>query len=108
MTEPEMKFNIIVQELSQELDNVEPGKMMSSPGLRYKNKVFAFYYKEQMVFRLGKGFDPKSVGVNEYSLLSPFKNKAPLAGWFEVPFEYEHKWEDLARRALAIIKEEID
>jgi hypothetical protein len=29
----------------------------------------------------GKGFDPKSIGANEYSLLSPFKNKAPLAGW---------------------------
>jgi len=36
------------------------GKMMSSPGIKYKNKVFAFYYKDRMVFCLGKDFDPRS------------------------------------------------
>jgi hypothetical protein len=33
------------------------GKMMSTTGLKYKNKVFAFYYKKRMVFKLGKGYD---------------------------------------------------
>ncbi len=108
MTRAEEKFNIIAEKLSAELNNVERGKMMASPGITYKTKVFAFYYKDQMVFRLGKGFDPKTVGVEEFNFLSPFKNKPPLAGWFEIPVKYEEKWEELAEIALGAIKAEID
>ena len=107
MTQAEEKFNIIAEKLSTELGNVERGKMMSSPGITYKTKVFAFYYKDQMVFRLGKGFDPKTVGVEEYSFLSPFKNKPPLSGWFEIPAKYDKKYDELAKIAYGVMKEEI-
>jgi hypothetical protein len=107
MTQAEEKFHFIAEKMFQELENVELGKMMSSPGIKYKTKVFAFFYQDRMVFRLGKGFDPTKVGVGEYSLLSPFKNKAPLAGWFEIPYDYESKWEELAQIALSVMKEKI-
>jgi len=100
MDSSEKIFNSIGEKLSKENANVSIGKMMSSPGIKYKDKVFAFYYKEQMVFKLGRDFDLPSIGINSYSLLSPFKTKPPLADWFEIPYEYENKWEELARIAM--------
>ena len=99
-------FQSIVDKLVGEDDSIVLGKMMSSPGIKYRNKVFAFYYGKEMVFRLGKGFDPESYGVENYSLLSPFKSKPPMAGWFQVPFTESQKWEKLARHALGVISQE--
>lgn len=82
--------------------------MMSSPGIRYIKKVFAFYYHDQMVFRLGKQFKPESVKLKSYTLLNPFKNKPPMSGWFQVPFSQKQLWEKLSYLALENIKQEID
>jgi len=100
MDTSEKLFYAIGEKLSGENDDVSIGNMMSSPGIKYKNKVFAFYYKQQMVFKLGKEFDPPSIGINNFSLLSPFKTKPPLAGWFEIPVEYEKRWDELSRIAM--------
>ena len=39
--------------------NISHGKMMTSPGLKYKNKVFAFFHNNAITFKLGKEFDPE-------------------------------------------------
>lgn len=91
MDTSEKLFYSIAEKLSMENDNVSLGKMMSSPGIKYKDKVFVFYFKQQMVFKLGKEFDPPSIGINNFSLLNPFKTKPPLAGWFEIPSDYENR-----------------
>jgi hypothetical protein len=100
METTEKLFNSIGDKLSRENDNVSIGKMMSSPGIKYKNKVFAFYYREQMVFRLGREFDLPSMGIDNFSLLNPFKTKPPLADWFQIPAEYGNRWEKLALIAM--------
>ena len=107
MEKEESLYQVIGDKLIKKYDGVVHGKMMSSPGLKYKNKVFAFYYNQEMTFRLGKGFDLESLGINKYSLLSPFKNKPPLAAWFNIPYEYQNKWESLAELALNKLKAEI-
>jgi len=88
-------------------NGVAHGKMMSSPGLKYKKKVFAFYYNHEMTFRLGKDFNLTALGIDKYSLFSPFKNKPPLAAWFNIPYEYQNQWEELAEVALNKLKTEI-
>jgi len=108
MNEGEIIFKDIASTLEHEFENIEQGKMMSSPGIKYKNKVFAFYYKEHMVFRLGKNFEPLSLSIVNYSLLDPFKNKPPMAGWFQIPFIEKDKWEVLSRLAMNTLKNEID
>jgi hypothetical protein len=100
MDTSEKNFFSIGEKLSEENNNVSIGKMMSSPGIKYKDRVFAFYYKGQMVFKLGRDFDLPSIGISEFSLLSPFRTKPPLADWFEIPSEYKDRWEELARIAL--------
>jgi hypothetical protein len=108
MDQEEIIFRKIADQLAKENNSVNLGKMMSSPGIKYKNKVFAFYYNKQMVFRLGKEFDPKSFQIEKFSLLNPFKNKPPLAGWFQITFADQDKWEKLARRALLLIAKEME
>jgi hypothetical protein len=107
MNTSEKMFFEIGNKLSEESDHVSIGKMMSSPGFKYKDKVFAFYYKEQMVFKLGREFDLPSIGINNFSLLSPFKTKPPLADWFEIPSEYAGRWEELARTAMKKLESDI-
>jgi len=71
-------FFKIVDEMVDEHDSVNLGKMMSSPALRYKSRIFAFYYNNEMIFRLGKEFNLETFRLREYSILNPFKNKAPM------------------------------
>ena len=83
---------------------VTEGKMMSSPALHFKGKVFAFFSrKERMVFKLGKDFPLDSIekSVQEFN---PFKNKGPLTGWYELPFENKNQWEEMTLLALDTIK----
>ena len=104
MHESERLFRFIAEKFEAEYDDVRQGPMMSSPGITYKTKVFAFYYKERMVFKLWNNFDPGSQGIMNYSYLSPFKNKPPMKAWFEIPFTESHTWEDLAHLALKNMK----
>ena len=90
----------ITDQMTTANPDVVLGKMMSSPGLKYKDKVFAFYTKEEMGFRLGPDFDPDKFGVTSVSPLSPFKTKPPLKGWFMVDESESNKWQTLASTAL--------
>jgi len=101
MENEEQVFNSIADLLSREIAGVTLGKMMSSPGIKYNNKVFAFFYDKKMVFKLGRDFKPESLGVTGYSHLSPFKTKPPLFDWFEISSNDIDKWQLLAKEALS-------
>lgn len=100
------RFLRIQEEMITKYGSVSPGKMMSYPAIRYKTKVFAFYHNNEMIFRMGKDFDPSTFKLRKYSILNPFKKKAPLYGWFQVPIIESKKWEKLANYAYdKIVKE---
>jgi hypothetical protein len=107
MNTPEQQFSAIAAQLAVENHEITTGKMMSSPGIRYRNKVIAFFYHEAMVFKLGRAFDPGTFGLHAYQLLSPFKTKPPLRDWFEVAATHSDRWEALARLALQRMREEL-
>lgn len=96
----EQRFRSIAAQLARENSAITLGKMMSSPALQYQGKVFAFYYGKQMIFRLGRAFQPEAFHIQQYQVLAPFKTKPPMVDWFEIPFAEQHRWEDLARYAL--------
>lgn len=101
-------YESIRDDLLHQHEAISVGKMMSAPGIKYRDKVFAFYNKDTMGFRLGRNYDIKAVGVQEYSLLSPFKTKPPMKDWFCVPYaEHEH-WAVLAQEAFAVIQAKLD
>ncbi|MEM2139504.1 MAG: hypothetical protein QXJ74_04690 [Nitrososphaera sp.] len=96
-------FASIVKKMSRH-KGVKVGRMMSAPGITSGGKVFAFYWKKEMIFRLGKEFDAVAFGLKEWHLLNPFKERPPMAGWFCVPYSESRHWEELARRALKALR----
>lgn len=97
-------FDQLVTEYVQKED-VAPGKMMSSPALKYQGKVFAFFHKEAMTFKLGKNFNPESFGLHKWSYLSPFKNKPPMRAWIVVEATEKDQWPYLTELALAFMQQ---
>jgi len=104
MNKEETLFNEIRDKLCAEFNQVHPGQMMREEAMQFEGKVFAFYTKTQMVFKLGRNFDPGSEGIVNHRPLSPFKNKPPLSGWFVITNDDSDKWELLSRIALQNMK----
>lgn len=104
MTKAENKYNQLVEKLTASDKNISAGKMMSSPGIKYKDKVFAFFNKEAMGFRLGNDFDIVGFGVSNPKPLSPFKSKPPLKGWWILDYEEHKHWPQLAELSLSYTK----
>ena len=96
----EMHFRAVADALANQHAEVTWGKMMSSPGIRYGDRFFAFYYKQGVVFRFGRDFAPEAVGITNYALLSPFKTKPPLRDWFCITAADQDKWAELAEIAM--------
>ncbi|MDP6908948.1 MAG: hypothetical protein QF371_05545, partial [Flavobacteriales bacterium] len=62
---PEQKFRSIATSLDKH-QGVTLGKMMSSPGIQFNGKNFAFFHREEMVFRLGRDWKPEDAGINDW------------------------------------------
>lgn len=109
MEQAEKKYQEIADRLCAADPALSQGKMMSSPGLIYKGKNVAFFHHlhGEMVFKLGKDFDPEAFGLNAWSWLSPFKSKPPMKAWFQIPETESMHWEALAKEALLKMKKEL-
>lgn len=108
MDSEELLYRSIAEAMTSRHDHVAEGKMMSRPAIQYKGKVFAFYRKQQMVFKLGDDYSPEEDGIPDWSPLAPFKTKPPLKGWFSISFDHEDRWPELAERARDYIAAELD
>ena len=107
MSDTQTRFEEIREKFISEEDNVLAGKMMSSEAITYKKKVFAFYMSDgRMGFKLGREFQAEEHGITDYSVLSPFKNKAPMLDWLLIPAS--DKWESLTQIALEQMKAQLD
>ncbi|MDP5170540.1 MAG: hypothetical protein NWR72_09860 [Bacteroidia bacterium] len=100
MSDSRAYFDVLSQDCCSTHADVAEGKMMSSPGLKVKGKIFAFYHKSAMGFRLGPQFDPELFGISAWEPLSPFKTKPPLAGWLMVKEQEKKEWENLITLSL--------
>lgn len=104
MEEQRTIFEQIRTKLIEEEKLVTDGKMMSTEAIKYVGNVFAFISKNgNMVFKFGKDFDSETQDFDSIPF-NPFKNKGPLAGWFEVSFSQHELWEALTQEALTEIK----
>ncbi len=80
--------------------NVTTGRMMSSPGVAYEGKIFAFFHRGEMGFKAGREFDPASLGLRRWRYLSPYKTKPPMKDWFILTHKEVGFWKKLAVVAL--------
>ena len=107
LTKEEQLFNSIAHRFVEKHKHVARGPMMSAPGIRYKKKNFAFFYKNEMTFKLGKNFNAKANGIKKVRHLSPFKTKPPLKAWYIVSPDQKDIWEDLTDLAFNYILQEL-
>jgi len=104
MRPEEEEFYYLIKKFSHSHPEIQKGKMMSSPALVYRDKVFAFLSRKyRMVFKLGKDRDLSAYDF-ETVPFNPFKKKGPLSGWYEVPYSDFQHWEKLAQEALTLIQ----
>ncbi|NAS10946.1 hypothetical protein [Poritiphilus flavus] len=98
------RFESLRNKFCERYEGVTHGKMMSSPAIHYKGKVFAFFSrKKKMVFKLGE-VDHQLNQLADLKVFSPFKNKKPLTGWYESDYKDHKSWETLALQALEHLK----
>ena len=102
--DPGALFQTISSQFVERQPDVEHGNMMRAPGLKCRDKVFAFFHNDYMCFRLGKGFDAEAYGIQNVRWLSPFKKKPPMKAWFIVEADESHLWEGLAHEALVFTR----
>ncbi len=96
-------FESIRAELCEAHLDVSRGKMMRSEAILHNNNVFAFLSQNnKMVFKLGKSYINNEHQV-PIKVFSPFKNKAPMNNWYEVPYTHNHAWLPLAKQALKFV-----
>ena len=93
-------FDQISAKLQIEHVDVEEGRMMSRPAITLNGKVFAFFAQDNMVFKLGKDFEPKTHGMRDFEIPRPFKTRPPLYGWFRVFASQSEDWPKFAEQAL--------
>ncbi|WP_350286794.1 hypothetical protein [uncultured Croceitalea sp.] len=97
-------FTAIRAALCQQHVDVTEGRMMSSPAIHYKGKVFAFLStKQNMVFKFKNTELLTNYGIPA-TVFSPFKTKKPLTGWYEVTYQNHQRWKILSEEALALAK----
>lgn len=104
----EVFFFEIANTLSGEDKNISMAKMMSSPGIKYKTKMIAFYHQDELVIRLGKSADLDALGIKTPKFLNPFKHKPSMTGWICFSYDDHESWEEFARIAIDVMKDEID
>ncbi len=104
MTKEETLYLSITDKFTNADPLVQIGKMMSAPALKYNDKVFLFFHKTEMGFRLGPNFDAIKFGLLNPKPLSPFKSKPPLKGWVIVTHEESNQWDMLSTLALEFTK----
>lgn len=107
MSDLNAQFETLAEELIKQHEHITFGKMMSSPAITYKGKVFAFYHNEGMVFRLGREFDIQAHDIQNYTHLSPFKTKPPMRDWFCISADHADKWSQLAQEALMVMQAKV-
>ena len=107
MDKEEKYFHIISEKFSKEYSKVKIGKMMSAPGISYNKKFFAFYYKQQIVLKLGTDFVPKDYGIKKWAYLNPFKKKGPMKNWYQLPYSEKKNWKKLTKQAMSFLVEEL-
>lgn len=103
---PKKKWEIIAQKLTRKNKDVSSGKMMSAPGLKFKDKTFLYYWKEELGCKLGKNYDIEAHNLSSWSHLNPFKSKPPLTAWYIITKEDLHQWEIAASEALKFVEKE--
>lgn len=94
------RFDVLVDELKNELDIVG-ASMFGMPSIKRRGgKAFAGLYGEDMVFKLQGDAHATALSLEGAHPFEPMAGR-PMKAWVQVPPTHETQWADLAREAEA-------
>ncbi len=97
-------YNDIGQQFSSQY-GTSVGQMFGKPCLKTKNKAFAAFFKEAMIFKLGQQkatlMKMKYPGAENWD---PSGKKRPMKDWLQVPSEFSNDWPILAKQAFDFVE----
>jgi hypothetical protein len=107
MTQPSeagrARFDVVVEELKNELD-VVGASMFGMPSVKRRGgKVFAGLYGDDMVFKLAGDAHEKALALEGARLFEPMAGR-PMKAWVQVPPTHETQWAALAHEAEASLE----
>jgi hypothetical protein len=96
-------FHAITERLVAADPDVELKQAFSSPGLRYKDKIFAMHVRGDLVVKLPSG---RCEELGSDGLARPFRiGQRVMREWVVIGPEREFEWDGLADEALAFARQ---
>lgn len=80
--------------------------MFGKSCLKIGGKAFAAFFKEEMVFKLGR--DEVNLLLSKYpgsTNWDPSEKGRPMKDWLQIPVEFNDDWGVLAKQALDYVEE---
>ena len=103
MTKSEKLFHQIIRNL----ENGFEGKLFGAKCIKAINgKTAAFYWQENMVFKLDRESQEEALKLNGSKIGSHlYAPDKPMKGWISIPKKHSDKWINFANRALEYVNE---
>lgn len=92
------KYKQVAEDSLQQFPEADYGKMMSAEAIIVNKKVFAFFYKNEMCFRLGENFPIADYNLDQWHHLNPFKKKVAMKAWFCISEQDSRHWKNSAKK----------
>jgi len=90
--------------IAENLTDAKPGKMFGAFCLKAPNgKALAFFYKDEMVFKLPKDLEQDALALDGAHYFNPMGDR-PMNGWVQVAYHYADRWPEFAAQALEYVR----
>jgi TfoX/Sxy family transcriptional regulator of competence genes len=96
----EEKYNQIAEHLKV-TENVSKGSMFGAKCIKINRKVFAMFFKDEMVFKLPQENREQVLAIEGAHHFEPMPGRQ-MKDWISVPDQ--EQWETLAREAMNYLK----
>ncbi len=96
-------YDTIAQEMASDAAGITISKMMGMDCLKVRGKLFAGFWREGRVFKLGGDTHSNALALKGSVLFDPSDMKRPMKEWVVVPYAHRAKWCALTQSALDFV-----
>ncbi|MEO6102307.1 MAG: hypothetical protein ABIP44_01545 [Pseudoxanthomonas sp.] len=94
----------LYHQIAEALPDAKAGKLFGAQCLKAPNgKALAFFYKEEMVFKLTGEAEQEALALDGAHYFNPMDDR-PMNGWVQVAFHYADRWLEFAEAALGYVR----
>lgn len=101
MTPAEAYFH----KITQEIPDVEPGKMFGALCFKTPNgKAAAMFWHDMIVVKLTGNARDEALSLDGTHFFDPMDGR-PMKDWIVIPYAYQNRWKEFALSATQYVKE---